>query len=64
MKLDNRLIPDVADSTNTSVSFYRPRVIRQLTRNRQEGKIGWIFLWLIGVPVPLLLVFFLLRGCT
>ncbi len=28
------------------------------------GKIGWIFLWLIGVPVPLLLIFFLLRGCT
>lgn len=28
------------------------------------GKAGWILLWLIGVPVPLLLVFFLLRGCT
>ncbi len=64
MKLDNRLIPDVSDSTDTGVSFYCPRVIRQLTRHRQEGKIGWIFLWLIGVPVPLLLVFFLLRGCT
>ncbi|MEA3213107.1 MAG: hypothetical protein QOE70_6164 [Chthoniobacter sp.] len=30
----------------------------------QAGKIGWIFLWLIGVPIPLLLIFFLLRGCT
>jgi hypothetical protein len=29
-----------------------------------SGKIGWIFLWLIGVPIPLLLIFFLLRGCT
>jgi len=28
------------------------------------GKAGWIFLWLIGIPVPLLLIFFLLRGCT
>ena len=28
------------------------------------GKIGWIFLWLIGVPIPILLIFFLLRGCT
>jgi hypothetical protein len=28
------------------------------------GKIGWILLWLIGVPVPVLLVLFLLRGCT
>lgn len=28
------------------------------------GKIGWILLWLIGVPIPVLLVLFLLRGCT
>ncbi len=28
------------------------------------GKLGWIFLWLVGVPIPLLLIFFLLRGCT
>ena len=31
---------------------------------KQEGKVGWILLWLIGVPVPILLVLFLLRGCT
>ena len=31
---------------------------------RQEGKLGWIFLWLIGVPIPVLLVLYLLRGCT
>lgn len=29
-----------------------------------QGKIGWLFLWLIGIPVPVLLVLFLLRGCT
>ena len=32
--------------------------------NNQEGKAGWILLWLIGVPIPILLVLFLLRGCT
>lgn len=31
---------------------------------RDSGKIGWIFLWLIGIPVPILLVLFVLRGCT
>jgi hypothetical protein len=31
---------------------------------RREGAIGWILLWLIGIPIPILLVFFLLRGCT
>jgi hypothetical protein len=30
----------------------------------QAGKIGWILLWLLGVPIPILLILFLLRGCT
>jgi hypothetical protein len=33
-------------------------------RNNQEGKVGWILLWVLGVPIPVLLVLFLLRGCT
>lgn len=33
-------------------------------RKNESGKLGWIFLWLIGVPIPVLLVLFLLRGCT
>lgn len=32
--------------------------------NNEEGKIGWIILLLLGVPIPILLVLFLLRGCT
>ena len=31
---------------------------------RQQGKVGWLLLWLLGVPIPILLVLFLLRGCT
>ena len=30
----------------------------------QTGRAGWIFLWLIGVPIPLLLGLYVLRGCT
>jgi hypothetical protein len=30
----------------------------------QEGKVGYILLWLLGVPIPILFLFFLLRGCT
>jgi len=29
-----------------------------------SGKIGWILLWVLGIPIPILLIFFLLRGCT
>ena len=39
------------------------------TRNRnilqsQRGKIGYILLWLLGVPIPILILIYLLRGCT
>jgi hypothetical protein len=34
------------------------------TARRAAGKVGWILLWLLGVPIPVLLVLFLLRGCT
>ncbi len=30
----------------------------------REGKVGWILLWLLGVPIPVLLVLFGIRGCT
>lgn len=36
----------------------------QMDRQRQKGGIGWLLLWLIGVPIPVLIVLFLLRGCT
>ncbi len=35
-----------------------------LKLKRESGKIGWALLWLIGIPVPILLILFLLRGCT
>jgi len=30
----------------------------------QSGKLGWILLWALGVPIPILLILFLMRGCT
>ena len=53
------------DKTGTE---YR-RVIRGLhkhstTMKMQEGKMGYLLLWLVGVPIPILLVIFLLRGCN
>lgn len=30
----------------------------------QEGKIGYILAWLIGIPIPILILVFLLRGCN
>ena len=33
-------------------------------RIMEEGAWGYILLWLLGVPIPVLLLFFLLRGCS
>jgi hypothetical protein len=30
----------------------------------QEGKVGYILLWALGVPIPILFLIYLLRGCT
>jgi hypothetical protein len=30
----------------------------------RSGKVGWIILWLLGVPLPILLILFAIRGCT
>ena len=30
----------------------------------QHGRVGYILLWLIGVPIPVLFLIYLLRGCT
>lgn len=35
-----------------------------ITRRHERGKIGYILLWLIGVPIPVLFLIYLLRGCT
>lgn len=40
------------------------RMKTHLNHRFNQGKIGWVFLWLIGIPVPVLLVLYLLRGCT
>jgi hypothetical protein len=37
---------------------------QKLLEKQEEGKVGWIVLWLMGVPASVLFVLFLLRGCT
>jgi len=32
--------------------------------DNQSGKIGYILLWLLGVPIQILFGIYLLRGCT
>ncbi|HEY8516089.1 MAG TPA: hypothetical protein VIS07_11295 [Candidatus Binatia bacterium] len=38
--------------------------VRPKERTDERGAIGWVLLWLIGIPIPILIVLFLIRGCT
>ena len=31
---------------------------------KEAGAAGYILLWLLGIPIPILLIIFLVRGCT
>jgi hypothetical protein len=35
-----------------------------IVKKLKEGKVGWIVLWMLGIPIPVLLILFLVRGCT
>ena len=30
----------------------------------EKGAMGYLLLWLLGVPAPVLLIIFVLRGCS
>ena len=51
------------DNTGSGSSRRALRDMPALLRS-QQGKWGYILAWLIGVPVPILIVIYLLRGCT
>jgi hypothetical protein len=34
------------------------------TRQNQQGKIGFVIAWLLGVPIPILILVAMLRGCS
>ena len=38
--------------------------MRLMNRMKQAAATGYILLWLLGIPIPILLLIFLLRGCT
>lgn len=38
--------------------------MRENMDSTRVGKVGWAILWLLGVPLPILLILFMARGCT
>jgi hypothetical protein len=44
--------------------FLKGHHMRLKDKIKQAAATGYILLWLLGVPIPILFVIFLLRGCT
>ena len=38
--------------------------MRLSNKIKEAGATGYILLWLLGIPIPILLLIFLLRGCA
>ncbi|MFZ0499171.1 MAG: hypothetical protein WAU49_14410 [Steroidobacteraceae bacterium] len=34
------------------------------SRSKQRGAMGYVLAWLLGVPIPILIIVALLRGCS
>ena len=41
----------------------KKRPVMKILRN-ENGKVGWILLWALGIPIPILVILFMMRGCT
>jgi hypothetical protein len=37
---------------------------RTLARKSLSGRVSLLLLWLIGIPLPVLVIIFLFRGCS
>jgi len=40
------------------------RLIPENLRDESGRAANWILLWLLGIPIPVLFVLYVLRGCT
>jgi hypothetical protein len=57
------------DPTPRRHSLFHPSAWRYRGRGvsfvqRQYGKWGYILAWALGVPIPILVIIYLLRGCN
>jgi hypothetical protein len=38
--------------------------MKNIKESNVRGAWGWIALWALGIPIPALIILFLVRGCT
>lgn len=50
------------DTNNNTSPIHTTRPATSLSRRWQEGKIGYVVAWLLGVPLPILALYWLFFG--
>lgn len=62
---DNQTLEAKGQAEISACSWIAPSERKMIAmRPSEEGKIGWVLLWALGIPIPLLVALYLLRGCT
>jgi hypothetical protein len=65
--------PDCVSSTSEQIPAHKEELsigkerkaeMHLTNKIKEAGATGYILLWLLGIPIPILLLIFLLRGCT
>jgi hypothetical protein len=51
-----------SDGTTPAISICMNELIK--SPKNEQGAIGYILAWLLGIPVSVLLLVFIIRGCT
>ena len=56
---------NLASSAEGRCDLSMEETVMRLIKNKdQTAATGYILLWLLGIPIPILFLIFLLRGCT
>jgi len=51
-------------AVRSELEMKRFMTMKLAERIKETGAAGYILLWLLGIPIPILFVIFLLRGCS
>jgi hypothetical protein len=50
--------------TKYEIVLKKGKKMKIMNQAKEKAATGYILLWLLGIPIPILLLIFLLRGCT
>ncbi len=59
-----RLVRTPGRGTDDAILSVMTNALIKSPRNQETGAMGYALAWLLGIPIPILLIVFLVRGCN